>query len=144
MSGSPLAPPPGWYPVGYDRDSDGVTNRHHPFLLDDTTMPEDENITLYAEAEYELTDTIEAYGEFLLNRRTTYVSGTRPFWAWALYSGNWDYSYYTGSQTTADAGWFGDFFFSPTPITNHSDSEVEVNYGRAVAGLRGEFGASTS
>lgn len=144
-AGSPsdLVTPPGWFPVGYDRASDGVTNRDHVFQDQQSLVPEDENVTFYVEAEYKLSDSVEVYSEFLLNRRTTYQNGYRQFWAWALYSGNWDYYYYTGSQTTADAGWFGDFFFSPTPITDHSDTEVEVNYQRAVVGLRGEFGDSS-
>ena len=138
-----LVTPPGWFPVGYDRDSDGVTNRDHPFQDQQSLVPEDENITFYAEGEYELTDSIEAYGEFLLNRRTTYQNSYRQYWAFALYSGNWDYYYYTGSQLSADAGWFGDVFFSPTAITDHSDTDVEVDYQRVVGGLRGEFGDST-
>jgi len=139
-SPSDLVTPPGWFPVGYDRASDGVTNRDHPFQDQQSLVPEDENITFYAEGEYEINDSMEAYGEFLMNRRTTYQNSYRQFWAFALYSGNWDYYYYTGSQVTADAGWFGDFFFSPTPITDHSDTEVEVDYQRIVGGLRGDFG----
>jgi len=140
-----LATPPGWFPVGYDRLSDGVTNRDHVFQDQQSLVPETENITLYAEVEFELNDSVEAYGEFLLNRRTTYHNSYRQFWAFALYSGNFDFYDYNagGSQLTADAGWFGDFFFSPTPITDHSDTEVEINYQRFVAGLRGEFGDST-
>jgi len=137
-----LVTPPGWFPVGYDRTSDGVTNRDHPFQDQQSLVPESENVTLYGEAEYELTDSVEAYGEFLINRRTTYQNGYRQFWAFALYSGNWDYYDYNagGSQLTADAGWFGNFQFSPTAITDHSDTEVEVDYQRVVGGLRGEFG----
>lgn len=140
-----LATPPGWFPVGYDRASDGVTNRDHPFHDAESLIPENENVTLYVEGEFELNDSVEAYGEFLLNRRTTYHNGYRQFWAWALYSGNFDFYDYNagGSQLTADAGWFGDFFFSPTPITDVSDTEIEVTYQRLVGGLRGDFGDSS-
>jgi len=140
-----LVTPPGWFPVGYDRASDGVTNRDHPFHDAESLVPENENTTFYAEAEYELSDSVEAYGEFLLNRRTTYHNGYRQFWAFALYSGNFDFYDYNagGSQLAADAGWFGDFFLSPTPITDVSDTEIEVNYQRLVAGLRGDFGDSS-
>jgi len=142
-SPSDLVTPPGWFPVGYDRVSDGVFNWDHPFQDQQSLVPESENVTFYAEAEYELSDSVEAYGEFLLNRRTTYQNSYRQYWAFALYSGNWDYYYYTGSQLSADAGWFGDLFFSPTAITDHSDTDVEVDYQRVVGGLRGEFGDST-
>jgi len=142
---SDLVTPPGWFPVGYDRASDGVTNRDHPFQDKQSLIPESENTTFYAEAEYELSDSVEAYGEFLLNRRTTYQNGYRQYWAFAVYSGNWNYWDYgpPGSDLSADAGWFGDFFFSPTAITDHSDIDVEVDYQRVVGGLRGEFGDST-
>jgi len=142
---SDLVTPPGWFPVGYDRASDGVTNRDHPFHDAETLIPENENTTLYAEAEFQLTDSVEVYGEFLLNHRTTNHNGYRQFWAWALYSGNFDFYDYNagGSQLTADAGWFGDFFFSPTPITDVSDTKIEVDYQRVVAGLRGDFGDSS-
>jgi iron complex outermembrane receptor protein len=142
-SASDLVTPPGWFPVGYDRTSDAVINHDHPFQDQVSLVPENENVTLYAEAEFELTDSVEAYGEFLLNRRKTHLNQYRQYWAFAVYSGNWDYYYYTGSQQTADAGWFGDFFFSPTAITDHSDTEVEVDYQRVVGGLRGEFGDSS-
>jgi iron complex outermembrane receptor protein len=138
---SDLVTPPGWFPVGYDRQSDSVANMDHPFQDQQSLIPDDENITFYMEGEYELSDNVEMYGEFLLNRRTTYQNGYRQYWAFALYSGNWDYyDYGPGSQVTADAGWFGNFFFSPTAITDHSDTEVEVTYQRAVVGLRGDFG----
>jgi iron complex outermembrane receptor protein len=135
-----LVTSPGWFPVGYDRASDGVTNRDHPFQDQESLVPETENTTFYAEAEFELSDSVEAYGEVLLNRRTTYHNAYRQYWAFAVYSGNFDFYDYGGSESTADAGWFGDFFFSPTAITDHSDTEVEVDYQRVVGGLRGEFG----
>ena len=140
-----LVTPPGWFPVGYDRTSDAVTNRDHPFQDQQSLVPENEVVTLYGEAEYELNDSVEAYSEFLLSRRTTYLNDYRQYWAFALYSGNWDFYDYNegGSQLTADAGWFGDFFFSPTAITDHADTDVEVDYQRVVLGLRGEFGDSS-
>lgn len=148
--GAPALPgditlPPGWFPVNYDPASDGVTNSDHPFQDENSLVPENENITFYAEGEFELTDTVELYGEVLLNRRETYVNDYRQYWAFAVYSGNFDfYDYYAGgNESAANVGWFGAQFHSPTAITDHSDSWIEVDYMRYVAGLRGEFGDST-
>lgn len=137
-----LVAPAGWFPVGHDRASDGVKNSDHPFEDQNSLIPESENITIYAEGDFQLSDTVELYGEVLLNRRETYQNDYRQFWAFAVYSGNFDfYDYYAGgNQSAADAGWFGAQFHSPTAITDHSDSWVEVDYQRYVAGLRGEFG----
>ncbi len=141
-AGSPsdMVTPPGWFPVGYDRASDGVKNYDHSFEDQNSLVPENESVTLYGEGAFELSDSVEAYGEFLLNRRTTYQNDYRQYWAFAVYSGNFDFYDYGGSETTAAEGWFGDFFFSPTAITDHADTEIEVNYERFVAGLRGDFG----
>lgn len=135
--------PPGWFPVGYDRQSHAVENADHPFQDEGSLIPETENITIYAEGAYELNDKVEVYGEFLLNRRKTYLNDYRQYWAFAVYSGNWDYYYGIGSQVTADAGWFGTMFFSPTAITDFSDAAIEVEYQRYVAGLRGDVGDSS-
>jgi iron complex outermembrane receptor protein len=140
-----LQTPAGWFPVGYDRQSDGVLNSDHPFQDAQSLVPENELITFYAEGEYSLTEGVELYGELLLNRRTTKYNGYRQYWTY-LYSGNWDFANglcddgTCGSQLTADAGWFGQQWYSPTAITDHSDSKVEVDYTRFLTGLRGEFG----
>lgn len=138
-----LALPPGWFPTGHDRQSHAVENTDHPFQDEGSLIPETENITIYAEGAYELNDKVEVYGEFLLNRRKTYLNDYRQYWAFAVYSGNWDYYYGIGSQVTADAGWFGTMFFSPTAITDFSDAAIEVEYQRYVAGLRGDVGDSS-
>jgi iron complex outermembrane receptor protein len=123
-----LTAPPGWFPVNYDPQSDGVTNSDHPFDNATSLVPESEITTFYAEGAYQLTDTMELYGEVLLNRLT--------------YTGNFDYyyGYAGGAQLAADAGWGGPMLLSPTAITDHSDTDIEVTFQRYLAGLRGEFG----
>ena len=138
-----LTAPAGWFPVGHDRASLGVQNSDHPFQDTTSLIPETETITLYAEGEIELGDSMELYGEVLLNRRETYFNDYRQYWAFAVYSGNFDFYDYEGNESAADAGWFGAQFHSPTAITDHSDSKIEVEYQRVVAGLRGEFGDSS-
>ena len=48
--------PPGWFPVAYDRASDGVTNQNHPFKATSSFYPENERMTLFADGEINLTD----------------------------------------------------------------------------------------
>lgn len=137
-----LTAPPGWFPVGYDRQTEAVLNSDHPFQDAESLVPESEITTLYAEGAYQLTDTMELYGEVLLNRRETYQNDYRQYWTFLTYSGNFDfyYGYAGGAQLAADAGWFGPMLLSPTPITDHSDTKIEVAFQRYLVGLRGEIG----
>jgi len=85
-----------------------------------------------------------AYTEVLLNNRKTKADSYRQYWSY-LYSGDFDFGALGsgvpsgGSSLSADAGWFGDQWFSPTAITDHNDSSAELDYTRFVAGLRGSL-----
>lgn len=130
-----MTAPPGWYPVAYDRTSDSVTNADHPFQDEASLQPEVERFTLYGEGEFELNDGITAYAEALFNRRKTYVNDYRQFWAY-LY--NEDFSFADpASGNPLSEGWRGAQWLSPTPITNIADDSIDVDYARAVAGIRG-------
>jgi outer membrane receptor protein involved in Fe transport len=147
-----LTHPGGFFPVGYDRLSDGVTNDNHPFQDKQSLNPENELITLYAEAEYDLTDNVTAYAEFLLNHRETFSDYYKQYWSY-IYSGDFDFFGSDGSGNdglgtgipaggdprSAAAGWFGEQWYSPTAITDRADTLVEVDYVRFVAGLKGEL-----
>jgi outer membrane receptor protein involved in Fe transport len=128
--------PPGWFPVNYDRPSDGVTQQNHPFRQGVSAYPESEKITFYGEGEFDFTDSLTAYTEVLLNRRETKVNGYRQYWGYV-----YNYDYFAGNPLSA--GWTGAQWLSPTPITDHSDSKVEVDYQRFVAGLKGDIGQSS-
>ncbi len=134
-----FAAPAGWYPTGYDAPSLAVQNSYHPFVEDQTIIPETSLYTAYAEGSYELGGSVEMFGEFLFNRRKTYQNGWRQFWNFG----------YTGDLYTSGAGnaynYWGDGFaginyISPTGITDQSDSSQKVDYYRGVGGLRGDFG----
>lgn len=137
--------PEGWFPVAYDRQSDGVTNNDHPFQDGQSLIPGQERITLFADGEFNITDSVSVYAEVLLNRRKTTTNGYRQFWSYKytsdfnFYDAFWEYTYSTspGSGDPQSAGWTGAQWISPTPITDHNDSEIEVNYQRYVAGVRG-------
>ncbi len=135
--------PAGWFPVGYDTPSTAVQNAYHPFVEQQTIVPETDLYTIYAEGSYEITDNIELFGEFLFNRRETYQNGWRQFWNFG-YTGD---LYGTGAGNAwnywAD-GWGGINALSPTAITDQSDSSQTVEYYRGVGGLRGNFGGDSS
>lgn len=153
-----LTQPGGFFPVGYDPTSDGVTNDNHPYQDKQSLNPENELITLYAEAEYEFTDNVTGYAEVLLNRRETKSDYYQQYWSY-IYSGDFDFCGTDpdcnelgnqvdglgfgvpggGNSLSAAAGWFGEQWYSPTAITDRADTEVEVDYTRFLAGLRGEL-----
>lgn len=152
---SQLTAPGNFFPVAYDKLTDGITNDDHPFQNKQSLRPEVELLTLYGEGELNLTEGMTAYTELLLNRRKTFNDDYSQYWSY-VYSGNFDggggfktgdfsnTSLFTGvpgggSPLAAAAGWFGEQWFSPTAITDHDDDSNEVDYLRAVLGLRGAF-----
>ncbi|HET7708454.1 MAG TPA: TonB-dependent receptor, partial [Sphingomicrobium sp.] len=133
--------PAGWFPTGYDTPSLAVQNSMHPFVLEQSIIPETERKTFYAEGAFKLNDSIELFGEFLFNRRETYQNGWRQFWNFGT-TGNYYNAYYQfSSSDPAAAGWEGWNWLSATGITNGgSDASQRVDYYRGVGGLRGDLG----
>ena len=125
--------PAGWFPVDYSDATSAVTNADHPFQDGSSLVPKTEVYTLYADAEYQLTDDLTMYGEVLMSRRETYVNSYRQFWTY-IYNEN----FFGGSSLSE--GWRGAQWLSPTPITDHADDSVEVSYGRALLGFSGSVG----
>lgn len=154
--------PPEWYPVGLGELlnpgavndpfytptallSEALLNADHPFQDQESLLPETERITLFASADYQLTDSMQVYGEFLLNRRDTKVNGYRQFWQYDYAYNYFGYTYTNNPSVIAngflaDALAPGNFIgFSPTAITDHSDTNVRVDYINAVVGAKGDF-----
>jgi outer membrane receptor protein involved in Fe transport len=132
FAGSMVAPD-GWYPVDYSDPTAAVTNADHPFQDGSSLQPKSEVYTLYADAEYQLTDDLTMYGEVLMNRRETYVNSYRQFWTYV-----YNEDFFAGSSLSE--GWRGAQWLSPTPITDHADDSVEVEYSRAMLGFSGMVG----
>ncbi|MEQ7872815.1 TonB-dependent receptor [Sphingomonas sp. ASV193] len=130
--------PSGWFPTGYSPASHAVQNDFNPFAGRQTIIPRTERYTLYADAAYHLTDDIEAYGEFLGNRRKTAQHGYRQFWTFGFTSSG---SYYGGNGSYWAPGWTGLNFLSPTAVTDHGvDASQRVDYTRTLGGFRGDLG----
>ena len=127
-----MVTPPGWFPVAYDRASDAVANADHPFQDGSSLIPKIERMTLYADGQFAINENVVAYGEVLLNRRKTNINDYRQFWTYI-----YNEDFFAGSSLSE--GWTGAQWLSPTPITDHNDKEVTVDYQRYVGGLRGDL-----
>jgi len=131
-----MVTPPGWYPIRQgDPLSDSLYDAQHPLHGTQTLVPENEVITFFLEGEYEVTDNVTAYAEFLVNRRETEDIGYRQIWTYIY---NYDSADLGWGSDPFSAGWTGAQWLSPLSITDHADQKVTVDYQRYVAGLRGE------
>ncbi len=137
---------PAW--AGIDVSNNGpnaVTNLYPEMQRGNTVSSELERITLMGDFEYEVTDDITAYGEALFNRRDNYVNGHTQYWTYQ-YGSHQAAPWFGGGDGSAFAnplytGWEAPgLWFSPTPVVDHGDQRVEVDYWRLVGGLKGEFG----
>jgi iron complex outermembrane receptor protein len=140
-NGDAMIAPAQWFFVNYGpvgSATQGVTNYNHPFVQASSLIPEVERMTVFVNGGFDVTPSIEAYGEFLLNRRTSKTNGYRQFWNY-MYTSDW-----FGAGDPLNAGFHGNFWLSPTAITDHNSTEQTVDYARAVIGLRGDFGSFLS
>ena len=127
-----MATPPGWFPVAYSRATDGVDNADHPFQDLESLVPKNVRSTIYAQADYALTDNIDLYAEMLLNRRQTTSNAYRQFWGY-IYNEN-----FFGGNPLSE-GWTGAQYLSPLAVTDKFGSEVTVDYRRFVFGMTGDL-----
>ncbi len=128
-----ISVPSGWYPVSYDKASDGWADADHPFQNQQSMDPRSTVASFLAVGDYELTDNSRLYGEFLISQRVTEIQGMRQFWVADLAAR----SYIRGGTV---AGWNGSANFMPVAITNHSGSETTIDYNRYVVGVEGDLG----
>ncbi len=133
-----ISTPPGWFLVN---GQSPVLNADHPFEDLVSFVPESSRATILATGNFEFSDRVEGYAEVLLNKRKTETNGYRQFWTY-IYNENWNFSGVVapGNGSTLSQGWTGAQWFSPTAITDHSGTDIEVDYTRFVAGLKGSFG----
>jgi iron complex outermembrane receptor protein len=131
-----MTAPPGWYPVSrLDPLSESLIDSQHPFHGRQSLVPENEAMTFFLDGEYNLSDSLTAYSEVLLNRRETVNLGYKQIWTYIY---NYDSVDWGGASDPFSAGWTGAQWLSPLSITDHADQEVTVDYTRFVAGLTGE------
>ncbi len=131
--------PAGFFLVNYDAASRAVTNNFHPFALNETIIPEVDRYTVFADGAYDLGGGVEAYAEVLLNRRESRTDSYRQFWNYTYTADFLDFYYGPGAGGDPLTGFTGLNYLSATPITDHFSQEQVVDYGRIVAGLRGDI-----
>ena len=131
-----MTTPPGWYPIRQgDPLSDSLYDAQHPLHGTQTLVPDSEVITFFLEGEYDVTDNITAYGEFLVNRRETENIGYQQVWTYIY---NYDSADLGWGSDPFSVGWTGAQWLSPLSITDHADQNVTVDYQRVVVGLKGD------
>lgn len=124
-----ISTPTGWYPVGFDRESDGWLDASHPFLQNQTMIPKNELASVFGLFTHDLSDSVTFYSELMHSRRQTTINSYRQFWepfipAWAGLVDGWD----------------GRVYLDPTTVTDHSGVLTTVNYTRGVLGFEGNIG----
>ncbi|MAH72568.1 MAG: TonB-dependent receptor [Porticoccaceae bacterium] len=131
-----MTTPTGWFPVAYDRASDGVTNADHPFQDEASLIPKIERLSFLGETSYDISDDHQVYAELLMNKRETGINSYRQFWSYT-YNSNSDF--FPANPAPTAQGWEGNQWLSSTPITDQNDSRIEVDYTRIVAGMKGNI-----
>ena len=147
-----LVIPEGWYPIGIDRVSTTLDNNYHPLMDQDAIIPITDRYTIYADAAYELTDSVEFYTELLYNKRKTFFNSSRQVWQFGVGEddlGLTDLLFGFGGALgpigdPLSGGFSGPALFSPTAFIDHGNSSQEVDYYRGVAGFRGDLFSSWS
>lgn len=124
--------PEGWYPTSFDKESTGWWDQQHPFSQEQTMSPGVETYSLYATGDYNVTDTISMFAEFIHSSRNTKTQSYRQFW-------NADVGFY--QSTDVWDGFSGDDTrMAVVALTDHSGNDVTVDYTRAVLGFTGSIG----
>lgn len=156
VDGSGISTPAGWFQVEYDQSHvpgnaawagidvsdngpNSVTDLYNPMQRRNSVTPEQERFTFMFDGDYEISDSVTAYGEALFNRRENYANGLSQYWSYkfgesaAVFGGG-------ANPDPISAGWTGDnTWFSPTPVVEHGDSSSKIDYMRFVGGLKGDF-----
>jgi iron complex outermembrane recepter protein len=123
-----------------------VQNVRHPFTDSETVLPKTEIITLYADGSLNLSESVRAYTELLLNRRESFQNNQTQFFQIGYTHDALNYGF--GGPT--EDGAIGDPFsritgaglVSPTPLLDSNDSSQRVDYGRLLVGLGGRVNSA--
>jgi iron complex outermembrane receptor protein len=148
-----LVSPGNWWVVGRpgaaNLDTQAVYQQNSPILQESGVDPRIERSTIFLEGSINFTPTTQLYSEILLNRRVSSLTGAKQFWDFQFTQDYYYYYYNGGSPLRAFIPGGGDplstfqgpWLLSPTGIVKWGDQKQVVQYGRAVLGLKGEFGS---
>ena len=135
-----LHAPPGYFQVGVPGDPLGyaLTNSYSGYEQASSVIPRTTRKTLYADGSFDVTDHVELYGEFLFNNRTTFTDSIVQIYNFG--PANFDPTPgepFPGFYNDPEGGFV---YLSPTNIIDKYDNTIDVDYYRAVAGVRGDIG----
>jgi iron complex outermembrane receptor protein len=162
-----VAAPPGFFGCNFDGPSTGALPQYSDIERGTDVISDLKRYTFYAEGAYELTDSVEVFGEFLYNKRKTYTDGISQVSTFQ-FTGSGLLPSLTRNPVTGglslnpafpgifctpadfncvvgDAGdpfndeFAGNFLLRPL-VAVGADSGTDIDYYRGVAGARGEFG----
>lgn len=117
-----------------------VQNVFHPFMAEETLQPKVERFTGYVDAAYDVSDNLEIGTELLFNKRKTETKSYRQFYYLTGYTNDFT-PVAPGFGDPFSPGWTGPWFISPTAITDHNGSRIEVDYYRGALWADGKFGS---
>ncbi|MBT2134710.1 TonB-dependent receptor [Croceibacterium sp. LX-88] len=129
------------YPLTQDQTHDAlsVQNVFHPFMLNETLQPKQERFTAYLDGAWNIDDSTEVGFELLYNKRKTETESYRQFYYLTGFTNDFG-PLAPGFGDPFSPGWEGPWFISPTAITDHFGTRIDVDYTRGVAWIDGQFG----
>lgn len=141
--------PANFFGLNFDGPSTGAINQFFKEEQNSDVLSKLNRYTIFSDASYNLTDSIELYGEFLYNKRKTYTNGFAQVSTFQ-FTGDSDLPFFFCAPTDfncrdTDAGdpfnneFAGNFLLRPLVVVK-ADSGTDVDYYRGVFGVRGEFG----
>lgn len=128
--------PAGWYWAGHTLETDGWFDNSSDLHKNRTMIPETTVWSIYTQADYDLTNNVSAYAEFMHSQRNTKIDNVRQFW-----TSNPGLPSFIPINTLP--GWEATnpaFGVMPVALTDHFSSDTTVDYSRFVAGLEGALG----
>ncbi|OCW97095.1 TonB-dependent siderophore receptor [Alishewanella sp. HH-ZS] len=127
--------PAGWYPVSYDKETDGWADADHPFQDRQSMVPETEVGSVFLLGNYDFNDHVSGYSELIISRRTTTTNSFRQFWTAELSGQGF-------IRPGVIDGWGGSqrIGYMPVAMTDHSGVKTTVDYSRYVVGFEGSVG----
>jgi iron complex outermembrane receptor protein len=142
--------PADFFGVNFDGPSTGALNQFEPVEQDSDVFSRVSRISAFADAAYDVTDTITLYGEALFSNRKSASEGFQvatleqftgasmlPFFLCNPAANNCDPGD-MGDPLNAEFG--GNIILRPRVLVK-SESRADVDYYRGVLGLRGQIGA---
>lgn len=144
-----IVAPPGFFGCNFDGPSTGALPQYSDIERGTDVISDLKRYTFYAEGAYELTDSVELFGEFLYNKRKTFTDGISQVSTFQ-FTGSSYLPYYFCAPTDFNCSPFdagdpfnnefeGNFLLRPL-VAVDADSGTDIDYYRGVVGARGEFG----